>query len=351
MAHPPSSSISMDEDTIDRRQFLAAAALVDEHRWDECLNEARANLTDPTLPLFWELKNMLLVAVLHEHWYAGQRVRHRIEKLYAATERRIDQDLHPGDMAALLSIRIDLEDLQRQLDEQAPETIDYHRAHFSDDEMDTDEAGESDGLDSDENMSDGGSHDRDGVERAVGFVNDPDIIREVPDSTHDFDFDNELVSGAAAVAPSAKEAEQPKCPALTGIETAVAPARIAANGVVSAVANAPVERRSQPVTHISSLRNAVAPAKPTTATGSVVVVMEDASSSMAHAAMQQKATIEVAAPVQSPTRPRHTPLGDTEKSLPPTLLPTSSRSSSSSAVPPSSIDVAQMLAQVAPLPS
>ncbi|OQO05541.1 hypothetical protein B0A48_09311 [Cryoendolithus antarcticus] len=271
---------------------------------------------------------MLLVAVLHEHWYAGQRVRHRIEKLYAATERRIDPDLHPGDMAALLSIRIDLEDLQRQLDEQAPETMDYHRTNFSNDEMDTDEAGESDGLDSDENMPDGGSHDRDGVERAVGFVNDPDIIREVPDSTHD--FDNELVSGAAAVAPSAKEAEQPKSPALTGIETAVAPARIAANGVVSAVADAPVERRSQPVTHILSLRNAVAPAKPTTATGSVVVVMEDAPSSMAHAAMQQTATIEVAAPVQSPTRPRHTPLGDIEKSLPPTLLPTSSSMSSSS---------------------
>nr|OQO21865.1 hypothetical protein B0A51_13983 [Rachicladosporium sp. CCFEE 5018] len=195
----------MDEDTIYRRQFLAVAALMDEHKWDECLNEARANLTDPTLPIFWQLQNVLLVAVSLEDWYAGQRVRHRIETLYTATERLIDPDLHTGDMAALLSIRTDLEDLQRQLDEQAPETIDDHRAHFSDDETDADEAGENDGLDSDGNISDCSNHHWENGEGAIGLVDDPDIIGNVHDGMHQINEDP--AAEIAAAAPTSSQVE------------------------------------------------------------------------------------------------------------------------------------------------
>ncbi|OQO02698.1 hypothetical protein B0A48_12227 [Cryoendolithus antarcticus] len=83
----------MEEDTIYRRQFLTAAALMDAYKCHECLMNARANLVDPFLPLSWQSKNMPLVAASHDEWYPTERERNCIEKLNVATERLIDPEI------------------------------------------------------------------------------------------------------------------------------------------------------------------------------------------------------------------------------------------------------------------
>jgi len=47
-----------------------------------CASTAKYNLTDASLPRFYQMKNMLLVAAAEGDWYEGVRWRMKAEKLW-----------------------------------------------------------------------------------------------------------------------------------------------------------------------------------------------------------------------------------------------------------------------------
>ncbi|KAL6711642.1 hypothetical protein ACN47E_004576 [Coniothyrium glycines] len=103
MADPTPSSLYM-------QQYTEAVRLFDDGQIDGCIAETKKNLTDPTLPPFYIIKNCILLACALDDWNEADGWRLSAEQSYRTT---LDEATRKQDLNSLLA----LSDLRKELDE------------------------------------------------------------------------------------------------------------------------------------------------------------------------------------------------------------------------------------------
>lgn len=89
---------------------------------ERCISIARYNLTDPTLPRYYRMKNLLLIASASQDWYEAERIRERVGRIWCDSNRLTDDNDGVG-QSALREIRGALDQLKIYQVENAPKDI------------------------------------------------------------------------------------------------------------------------------------------------------------------------------------------------------------------------------------
>ena len=55
-----------------KTNYLEAISLMQEGKHDECIHHARYDLTDISLPRYWIVKNLVLIANVSNDWYDAE---------------------------------------------------------------------------------------------------------------------------------------------------------------------------------------------------------------------------------------------------------------------------------------
>lgn len=69
---------------------LDAVARLQADDFERCIQLAKDNLTDPTLPRYYRMKNLLLVASSEDDWYVAERCRLEVEQIWYTVNRLTD---------------------------------------------------------------------------------------------------------------------------------------------------------------------------------------------------------------------------------------------------------------------
>ncbi|KAK5676818.1 hypothetical protein LTS10_010582 [Elasticomyces elasticus] len=132
------------------QNYLEAVEAFEAEQFDRCLSVIRYNLTDPTLPRYYQIKNLMLYVAAEDNWYPAERRRLEAERIFL-TATRLTQ---PGEEAesVLQALRSDLDELAKTQAEQAPEEVEEERLGP---DWDSDAEGEEEGEDWDDGEFDG----------------------------------------------------------------------------------------------------------------------------------------------------------------------------------------------------
>ncbi|KAK6397504.1 hypothetical protein LTR65_006481 [Meristemomyces frigidus] len=79
------------------QQYVEAVALFRAGAPDECIELAEHNLTNPTLPRYHQMKNLILIAGAEADWYAAERCRRRTEDIWHYVTQRTPEGDEEGD--------------------------------------------------------------------------------------------------------------------------------------------------------------------------------------------------------------------------------------------------------------
>ena len=71
-----------------------AVNLMKDGKYDECIDCAKYNLTDPTLSRYWRIKNLLLIGKVTDDWYEGEERRRQAEHVWYVANRMTREDEH-----------------------------------------------------------------------------------------------------------------------------------------------------------------------------------------------------------------------------------------------------------------
>ncbi|KAK4893272.1 hypothetical protein LTR27_008395 [Elasticomyces elasticus] len=104
-------------------QYLEAVQLFNNNKFDECIEAARYTLNDPTLPRYYHIKTLLLIANAEENWYPAKRCRREAEDVYAMAQRLTSPEDEPA-LAALRALRKDLDAVATSQEKEAPNVVD-----------------------------------------------------------------------------------------------------------------------------------------------------------------------------------------------------------------------------------
>ncbi|KAK4902763.1 hypothetical protein LTR27_000702 [Elasticomyces elasticus] len=114
---------------------------------------AKYNLTDPTLPAYFQVKNLLLIACAEDEWYPAERCRLQAEDTYANAYRRTPKNALE-DCAALQELRESLDELAQNQQKAAPKVVyqrllRYHHAGELEEPDENEDEGEDEDMDMD----------------------------------------------------------------------------------------------------------------------------------------------------------------------------------------------------------
>ena len=130
-----------------KEDYLQAISLMDEGKYDECIRHARYTLTDPFLPRYWIVKNLVLIANVSNDWYDAEEWRRQAEHAWWVANRitpddDVDakeslQELREGTLSIAFepSVAREIDDspgldmLKDDLDRQKPEDFDGNRLY------------------------------------------------------------------------------------------------------------------------------------------------------------------------------------------------------------------------------
>ncbi|KAK5703057.1 hypothetical protein LTR97_004003 [Elasticomyces elasticus] len=93
-------------------QYVKAIKLFNNKKFDECIEAARYTLNDPTLPRYYHIKSLLLIANAEEDWYPAERCRREAE------------DVKRARLSVLRTLRKDLNAVAASLQKEAPSVVD-----------------------------------------------------------------------------------------------------------------------------------------------------------------------------------------------------------------------------------
>ncbi|KAK4550115.1 hypothetical protein LTR36_003082 [Oleoguttula mirabilis] len=118
-----------DATSLYRTQYLETLAHLKAERFEQCIELAKYNLTDPTLPPYYRMRKP------------------NTDRIWYSTSRLVDES-DEGAARALAEIRSDLDELQAGQEEHAPEEIDEELVlmRYAEDQG----MGDDDGVDVDE---------------------------------------------------------------------------------------------------------------------------------------------------------------------------------------------------------
>lgn len=77
---PPSTSVAPEPQpqSLYAKQYHEAVDLFDREAFEECLKLARYHLTDWTLPRYYRIKTLVLIAVVEDNWYPAEQSRREV---------------------------------------------------------------------------------------------------------------------------------------------------------------------------------------------------------------------------------------------------------------------------------
>ena len=130
------------------QRYREAVAHLHSERFDECIEQAKDNLNDPTLSRYYRMTNLLLIACAENDWYEGERYHRQAEYVWY-TANRLTEEEDEAAQTALREVRGDLDDLAVRQEEDALDETDEDLLRGSDNEMDVDDA-----IDFDEECAD-----------------------------------------------------------------------------------------------------------------------------------------------------------------------------------------------------
>ncbi|KAK5174637.1 uncharacterized protein LTR77_001719 [Saxophila tyrrhenica] len=113
------------------QQYLEAVYHFNNGETERCVSVAKLNLTDPTLPRFYQMKNMILLATAEEDWYEAVKWRKKTETLWKATKAMTPSNEQEA-QAALGQLRDSIRYWRERHEERAPATIDEARLAVDD---------------------------------------------------------------------------------------------------------------------------------------------------------------------------------------------------------------------------
>lgn len=118
-------------------QYLEAVEHLDkDNKWKAC-EVAQYNLTDPGLSRYYRMKNLILVVRTSDDWYARARHLHKADKIWHTTDHSTKENETTA-LQALREIRTELDMLQQNSTETAPENVDKQRLSGDSDDDDDD---------------------------------------------------------------------------------------------------------------------------------------------------------------------------------------------------------------------
>jgi len=109
--------------SIYEQNYQEVVAAYEKEDFDEVVRLARYNLTDPTLPRFYQIQNRILFCSAEADWYIAERCRIEAEQFYITAWNATG----PGDevaLTALAALRRLLDQLEVSQGQDAPEVVD-----------------------------------------------------------------------------------------------------------------------------------------------------------------------------------------------------------------------------------
>ncbi|KAK5730313.1 hypothetical protein LTR15_000250 [Elasticomyces elasticus] len=104
-------------------QYVEAVKSFNNNKFDECIEAARYTLNDPTLPRYYHVKTLLLIANAEEDWYPAERCRREAEDVYAMAQRLTTPEKE-ATLATLRILRKDLDAVAASQQREAPSDVD-----------------------------------------------------------------------------------------------------------------------------------------------------------------------------------------------------------------------------------
>ncbi|KAK3726054.1 hypothetical protein LTR37_000202 [Vermiconidia calcicola] len=124
--------------------YLEAVHLFQYMEYERAIEAAKYNLTEPTLPRYHQIKNMILIVAAEEDWDEAEHYRLRAEAIYE-TANRLTAASDKDAQSSLRQVRNGLDELKRsQAAEQAKWAME-DEGNEEDEEDEDDEDDEADG--------------------------------------------------------------------------------------------------------------------------------------------------------------------------------------------------------------